>query len=281
LPPQARAPGPAELAAASQLLASLPPPLADAAREPFGARGLACALLLAPARGDARADGGLRARQVARLARADPAAAAEVERLAPLLESVGREARVVLLDLLLPALDLLSRAQAEALREDLAALAAEARGAPVFTWAVHRALSRRLERRLSGAGAAPVRHRTLGAVEVEALEVLSLVAWSGSADAAAAQAALDAAAPHLRLRARWRPLARERLAGGVGRALAALDLASPPIKEALLTACAAAAARDGRITPEEAAVLRAVAASLGCPVPPVVAPPAVAVRAAG
>jgi len=260
----AGAPGRAHVAAAGALLASLPPPLAGAAREPYGARALACALLLSP-------PGATRERQLARLAAAH-GAAAEVARLAPLLDGQGGEARVALYDLLSPTLDALSLPQAEALRAELAELAREAGHGAMLAWAFHRAMTRRLDRRLAGRAAQPVRYRTVSELEPEALVVLSLLAWAGAREPALAQAALDGATEALGERQRWRILPRERLAGdGPARALERLDQASASVKQRLLAACAAAAARDGWVTPQEAALVRAVAASLGCPLPPLVA----------
>jgi Zn-dependent protease with chaperone function len=260
----AGAPGYAHVAAAGALLASLPPPLASAAREPYGARALACALLLSP-------PGPTRERQLARLASAH-GAAAEVARLAPLLDGQGGEARVALYDLLSPTLDALSLPQVQALRAELAELAREAGHGAMLAWAFHRAMTRRLDRRLAGRAVQPVRYRTIADVEPEALVVLSLLAWAGAHDPALAQAALDGATEALGARERWRILPRERLASdGPARALERLDQASAPVKQQLLAACAAAAARDGWVTPQEAALVRAVAASLGCPLPPLVA----------
>jgi tellurite resistance protein len=44
--------------------------------------------------------------------------------------------------------------------------------------------------------------------------------------------------------------------------------ASPQLKKRVLDACAACVAADGRITVEEAELLRTIASALGCPVPP-------------
>lgn len=262
----AAAPGPAHVAAAAALLASLPPGLTGAAREPFGARALACGLLLAP-------PGPARDRQLARLAAADGAAAREVAALAPLLDAQGGDARVALFDLLAPALDALSAAQARTLRADLGDLARAAQHGAVLPWAFHRALTRRLDRRLGGRAAPRVRYGAVSQIAPEALVVLSLLAWAGARDAAQAQAALDAATADLGAPGAWRVLPRERLAGdGPARALEQLDQASPPLKARLVGACGAAAARDGVVTAAEGALVRAVASSLGCAVPLVAAP---------
>ena len=83
-----------------------------------------------------------------------------------------------------------------------------------------------------------------------------------------AQAALDAALPVLGIGASWRVLPRDRVgARRLDAALDRLDGAIPPLKARLVEACAAAVLSDGRVLPAEGELLRAVAASLGVPVP--------------
>ena len=50
--------------------------------------------------------------------------------------------------------------------------------------------------------------------------------------------------------------------------LSKLSMLSPLLKESLLVACADCAIHDGKVTPQEAEILRAVAESLDCPMPP-------------
>jgi hypothetical protein len=50
--------------------------------------------------------------------------------------------------------------------------------------------------------------------------------------------------------------------------LARLDEAAPQLKSRILTACAACALADRTVVPGEGGIVRAVATSLGCPVPP-------------
>ncbi len=258
-------PAPRHLAHASDLLARLAPQLAAAAREPFGARGIACALLLdgAPA---------IRAAQLDGLGRRDPAARFEVERLAPAVGALARADRTALLGLALPALDALSPAQAEALREDLRALAAADCTITAFEWAVQRIALRRLDR---GAGApAAARIRALDEAQQECLDLLSTLAWIGGREEAPAQQALDAGVAALGVRDRWRLLPSDRIGPErLDSALARLDQATPVVKGRVLAACVATVLADERVTIEEAEILRAVAASLGLPMPPIVPGP--------
>jgi Zn-dependent protease with chaperone function len=254
-------PEPRHVAHAASVLAALPPEIAAAAREPAGAAALVRAVL---ADGDSGADG----------AGTGPLPEGEVwARVAPLaaaLASAPRSARMAALGLALPALDGLTASDAEALVGDLAALAGRDGRTSVFEWAVQRMVRRRLARQLGGP-ARPPRLRTVDEVQVDLLDLLSIIAWAGTSAPEAAQAALDAALPVLGVPASWRILPRDKLgARRLDAALDRLDGAIPPLKSRIVEACAATVAFDGRVLPAEADMLRAVAASLGVPLPPIV-----------
>jgi len=264
-------PAPRHVAHAARVLRALPPEVQPAARAPAAAGALVRALL---------ADGDPASRAVQLGSLADTALRGEVERLARAVAGVAREDRMAVLDLALPALDGLVPDAAAALVRDLEALSAADGRTTVFEWAVLRIVRRRLARQL-GLGARPARLRVLDEVEEDVLDVLSTLAWGGTRDGAAAQAALEAALPVLGIRARWKVLPRDRVAAKrLEAALDRLDGAVPPLKARLVEACAAAVLSDGRVVPAEGELLRAIAASLGVPVPPLAVEEAVG-RAAG
>jgi hypothetical protein len=253
-------PGRDHLAQAARVLAALPADVLAAAREPASAAALVRALL---------ADPEPAARAVQLRALGDGAARAEVERLAAALRPVGRGERMAVVDLALPALDALPPGAASSLAADLEALARADGRTTLFEWAVLRIATRRLAGRRSGAPR--VTAHVLEDVQVDALDLLSALAWAGAGDAQSAQAALDAGAGALGVRG-WRVLPRDRIGGSrLEAALARLEGASPPLKARLLAACAAAVLADGRVRAAEGEIVRAVAASLGVPLPPLLA----------
>ena len=253
-------PLPVHVRAAGERLAALPPSALEAAREPFGARALVLALVL-------ERDEEARAGQLEAL-RADPAAAEEVRRLAGAVDSVPGRDRMALLGLALPALDHLSPPQARALSQELGAVAAAGERHTVFEWAAGRIVRRRLSPLHGGRAAPPGRVRSLDEVAPECLDLLSALAWAGERDPALAQRALEAGLRSLGIPASWRLLPRDRIDGArLDAALARLDEAAPPLKARLVAACAAVALADGVVTEREDEILRAVAASLGCPMP--------------
>jgi hypothetical protein len=255
---------------AAAVLAALPPEIGAAARDPATAPALVRAVLADP-------DPGVRA--VAAGLVADPATRDAMAPLAAALAALPHGARMAALGLALPALDGLSSGEASALVRDLAALAGADGRTSVLDWAVQRIVKRRLAPKLGGP-ARPARLRTLDEVEVDLLDVLSTLAWAGTSDPVVAQAALDAALPVLGVKGAWRLLPRDRVAvTRLDAALDRLDAAVPPVKARVVEACAATVLYDGRVLPPEAELLRAIALSLGVPVPPLLGDDAAAAAA--
>jgi hypothetical protein len=125
---------------------------------------------------------------------------------------------------------------------------------------------------MGGRLSTPVRARVLEEVQVECLELLSALAWAGQRDPTLAQRALEAGLHSLGVTGAWHLLPIGQVdATRLDKALARLDEASAPLKARLLSACAACALADGQVTAAEGEIVRAVAASLGCPMPPLLA----------
>jgi len=256
-PPGAALPG---LAAATLLLDGLPPALAAAAREPFGARALCCAVLL-----DARPE--VRARQLLLLGEGPEGD--EVKRLAPTLAAVDRPRRLALLDLALPALGAFSAPQRAQLQAELRRLAEADDRLSLTEWVYLRVIDRRLAR--LGTAGRPVRPRafTVEQVSVECRELLGLLARVGSRQEAAAQAALDAGVAALRLTPTWRlPPVSEQGSIKLDAVLGVLEATPFELRARVLRACEACASSDGALTDGEVELLHAVADAVGMARPP-------------
>jgi hypothetical protein len=127
-----------------------------------------------------------------------------------------------------------------------------------------------LRQRLREGAGEPIaaRYRKLGEIAEDARTLLSLVARvsgdaSGKAFAAGARV----------LELGWdAPSEGEKLtSASVSASLERLRLLAPFAKPALLRACVETVMADGRLRVAEAELLRAIAATLDCPVPPLVA----------
>jgi hypothetical protein len=246
------------------LLSRLPPVLREAAREPFVAQAIAHALLLSK-------DDDVRRRQIAQVAHDGPSGLdAELTRLAPEIARLGPAARLPLLDLALPALRSLSRAQLRSLVAGVERISAADPAPSVFAFTLGRALARHLRESLDAKARPRPGTRRIEDMGDEVRTLLGALAAAGHDDEAAARAAFAEAAGALGLPAHDPPIGRGKvLLEKLDAALDRLALLGAAPKGRLLSACALLVAHDGVIHVAEAELVRAVADSLGCPVPPV------------
>ena len=191
-------------------------------------------------------------------------------KLWPALEQCPISARLPLIDLALPALRRLSEPQYRAFRAAVERLIAADAKLSLFEFTLQRVLLRRLEPHFRPAPPPVVAYGSLRAVSRQASLLLSILAHAGQAQSEKASQAFARGAQHLadtRAMASLLPFEQCGLAD-LDRALAELARASPTMKLKLLEACAATIAFDKRVTIQEGELLRAIADSLDCPMPP-------------
>lgn len=257
------APWNAHLDAVRALLASLPEKVRDAAREPAGAQGLVCALLLDRDRSE------VRRAQLKRLrSTAGAGFAAAVEQLATALADVPEGFRLAVIDLCRSTLRELPDDDFEAFLQDVEALIQADARVSLFELAARRLLRRlRGAERRAGGGALPHLKSAAGlGAEISCL--LSALAYAGQPDAEAAAQAFAAAAQRAPAGVRLQLLPPDRC--GVAAVEGALDAVSrlePNAQRWLVEAALVCVAHSGRVEPREADLFRAIAAALDCPVP--------------
>jgi uncharacterized tellurite resistance protein B-like protein len=251
-------PTPESLQQAREQLAALPATLKEEAHTTLGALLLVHALLMQASSPT------LREQQSALLQ--SGLSGESLQRLGTLLEALEplpRSLHLVLLDLSLPALKQLSAEQCRAFLGDMTALMQADKRISLFEWCVYRIVQQHLVRQRVAHGRLAL--RDCG----EACEILlSVLVRAGHEREDDAQGAFIAAAAGID----WLQPASLRSSGiGPGdleRALARLQRLQPLQKPQLLKAMVLASCHDGRLLPEEQEILRAVAAILDCPLPP-------------
>lgn len=251
--------GPAHLDLAHAMLADLPEAIRDAVRHGVGARAVVYGLLLD------RRDAAVRAKQWEAIA-ADPPAAGLLRALEPSVAALSLMARLPLVDLAVPALRGMEPDERAVFHRVLDELAGADRRADLFEYALGRLARRHVSAAVGRADAAAIRYRHIGAVMPAIRTLLGALAWAGSDDAAAAERAWTAALHALG--AEGGVLPRSVSLSDVDSALTALAAASMEIRRAVVAACAACVAEDGELRAAEYELLRAVADSLDCPMPP-------------
>jgi len=256
-------PGLDQILYASLLIDQMPRPVVEAAHEPYGARAVVYALLLD------RLDE-MRQRQLASLKqRAESLSYQETLRLAPLIDQLAAEGRLPLVELTAPALKKLSPRQYATFRDNVEALVQADGKIELFEYAIHTVLLRHLDVYFGHRKPAAVRHRTVSAVLGPAATVLATLAQVGHDTEAQAERAFEAGMAQLAPETRPSPTKSATLQE-FDAALSELAQAAPKVKKRIVAACVACIAADKKVTPRESELLRVVAGTLGCPLPPMV-----------
>ena len=247
---------------AARLLDGLPEAVRTAAHEPYGARALVYALLL-------DRDAGVRRRQLEHLERAaDPGVFEETLRLVPVIVQLATAARLPVVEIALPALRELTAEQYRIFKANVAVLVEADEGIDLFEWTLQRILLHDLDAHHGGAKPPRVRHRSLEPLQSQCELLLSVLAHAGHRDGQAAETAFEAGRqalglPQAHLRGRT-----DATLEGLDGALTDLEGAAPQVKRRLLDAVVACVTADRQVTATEAELLRAISASLGVPMPP-------------
>jgi Zn-dependent protease with chaperone function len=258
-------PTPQHLRYAEQLRDALPDNLRAATREPLAATALIYALILS---GDEKQ----RADQLAGIAqRISPEVSTQAAVLFPDVAATVRRARLPLVNLATGSLRNLDPRDFAKFSGALDWLVGSDGQVELFEFVLQKIVRHHLGPKFGLARASSVQYYTLKPLVPDCAAVLSALANAGSDDAGEVQKAFAAGAPWLRAPADAPPELLSRGQCGVATTGAALDrlaLAAPIIKKNLLEACARAVGADGVIQETEAELLRAVADTLDCPIPP-------------
>jgi len=244
---------------------ALPETLRQAAREPQAAMAMLYAMLLSE-------DEAMHATQLAELAkRVTPDVVGKVNELYPDVSQAATRARLPLVNLTLPALRQLDAGMFTRFSDTLEWLIGSDGRVELFEFVLQKTLLRHLAPKFGLARPTAVQYYTLRPLVPDCALILSALAYVGSADAGEIQHAFVTGAPFLRAPEDSGLLLASPEQCGVEHVSAALDrlaLAAPIIKKNLLEAAAHVVGADGVILENEAELLRALADTLDCPIPP-------------
>jgi Zn-dependent protease with chaperone function len=240
-----------------RLLSELPHVLRDAKDSPFSACAIVYALLLSD-------EAPLRERQLAVVTeRSGDALQVETRRLAPVVDCMLKRDRLLLVELLAPALQRLTGEQRAGFSHTVQALIDADQQVSLFEYVLGYVLRERL-----GERARVGRHRSLSGVQQELSLLLSLLAYAGAAEPSHAERAFLSAAARVKgVRLVLAP-ASGRLLSGLAPALDSLRTLPSSLCAQVIDAAAHAALADRRVTHDEWTLLRATCAALRCPLPP-------------
>jgi len=259
-------PTPLHLRYAEALRNSFSEKVQSAAREPLDATALIYAMLLGP-------DETLRAKQLTELARrAAPGTGDKTAALWPEVAPITARARLPLVNLALPALRHLRPDEFEQFSQALQWLIESDGQIELFEFVLQKIVRRHLASQSSDTRSAAVKYDTLKPLVRDCSVVLSALSNASSSNTGEVEKAFRTGAPHLGANADGlRLLPREACAlEQLDTALDRLASAAPQIKKNLLEACVQVIGADGALQEREAELLRAIAETLDCPIPPFV-----------
>ncbi|MEO2009763.1 MAG: M48 family metallopeptidase [Pirellulaceae bacterium] len=253
-------PSPAHLLQAQKLIGEIPDSLKEAARSPFGARAVLYALLL-------NQEQEPREKQLAQLKQSAEAGLAELtESIFSEMSNLEPQHRLPLVEMTLGALKELSTTQHKHFMTNLNVLIRADDKIELFEWVVvrvvhhHLDLSRRSRPKKS----------SLKRLTASCHNLLSNLAWAGHEDPDEVLKAFNIGAKEIGISGlALTPQYRLNLSK-LGVALDKLNGVNLSEKKILLQACAQCILADQTVTVSEAELLRAIAESFECPMPPVV-----------
>jgi Zn-dependent protease with chaperone function len=260
-------PTPLHLKYAGQLRDSLPENIKSAASEPLDAVALIYAMLLSP-------DEKTRATQLTELARrVTPPICEKTIALFPEVAPVAAHAHLPIINLALGALRQLSAPQFGQFSQTLQWLVESGGKVDLFEFALQKIVLRHLAPQFNKSKSPVIQFYSIKPLVPDCVVLLSALANAGSNSAAEVQKAFAQGAPYLRTPndGDLQLLPAEQC--GVNQMDAALNRLTqtvPTIKKNLIEACIHTISADAVIQESEAELLRAIADTLDCPIPPFV-----------
>lgn len=253
-------PGLEQILYAAAILESMPQPVTDAVREPYGARAVVYCLLLAT-------DGPTRDKQLGVLHdHAEPQSYEETVRLAPLVRQLAADARIPLADMAIPALKELAPGQYDRFCEIVDALVRADNKIELFEYALQKMLLSTLDVHFGRRKPTRTQFYALGQLGGPLSVVLGTLAHAGNKDPELAGTAYRNAMQFLD-RPEPIPSRSECSLRAFDEALAQLAATSLKLKQRILDACQLCIVADEKVTTRERELVRVVAAVLECAVP--------------
>jgi Zn-dependent protease with chaperone function len=254
-------PSAANLAAAHQQIEGIPAQFLNAAREPSGARAVIFSLLL-------HSDSAIRNAQLEFVkASTDSGVYAELERLCSSDLQVARDSRFAVATIATSSLRQLSEDQYTRFKHNLNHLISLDGKVSLFEWALQKTLTKNLDAVLLESAGSALGNLDLSEAVEAASVVMSILAYCDPQDDMSPRQVMDVGKENLGFEIDLIPLASISI-GLLNDAATRLSDLKPLQKPKFLKACAAMITADGNIAAIESELLRAVAATIDCPMPP-------------
>jgi len=254
-------PGDAHIAHARKVIDSMPDELEKAAHETYSARAIVYLVLL-------DSDELVRSRQIDYLSNsADMFVLSRFKELMQYANEVTPHMRLPLVELALPALRQLSESQYGKFKDNVEALIHEDHKVGLSEWALQRVVNKHLGEALEGKRSKHT-NVTLKELQDHIARLMSMLAYADRSSGIAPAQAFEKGKAVLDLDISLLPK-QELSLSSLNAALDALADLRPLRKPKLLKACIATITADNVVSPVEQELVRAIADTLDCPMPPI------------
>jgi Zn-dependent protease with chaperone function len=258
-------PNTGHVAYSHDLIASMPNELVDGIHDLFSSRAVVFALLLDD-------DEAIRQKQldVVRTKEGEPTEH-ETIRLAPFVKQPGKIARLPIIEMVQSTLTEMSPEQYETFRVTVDELVKADGKIDLFEFMLQRVLIDHLDRMMFGKKPPAMKFQSIDAVLAECGALISCLARVGHSDEGETSGAYQQAMDVIQT-SKQKPALLSKSDCSlkvVSSSLEKLSHGSPLVKKALLSSAMTCIAADGKVTVEESELVRAIADSLDCPIPPI------------
>jgi len=256
---------PRNLTYAAGLRASFSERMMGAAREPFSATALIYALLLS----DNARDRQIQLDEAATLT--EEALLTQAIEYLDETSSMTNGQKLALVNLSLHALRQMSAEQFTHFYDTVKVLSESDRTITLFEFTLQKILLRYLTHFYKKGSKPVIQYYSINQLQSECSTLLSMLAWHGGDDELDVKSAFQAGAAFLEFKSTVELLPRDQCTlANFDKSLDILNQTSMLVRRNILDACAAVVASDNVIKEQEAQLLRAIAESLNCSLPPLV-----------
>ncbi len=257
-------PGEKEIETAREIIKLIPEEIHDAIHDTYGARAIIYCMVI-------NREEYIRKKQLEHIkTNGDQGIYDLCLKYLPVVDNVPRRCRLPLIDMGLPALRELSQKQYKKFKDNLKELIAADAALDLFEWCIQRIIFEHLDKALFMAKPLSEKYKSFDEIKEECNNLFSVLAYAGHKKKEDAELAYKAAMNEIGL-TDINIIEKPNISlTKFDSSLDHLLLLKPLLKESLLKACLISAMTDNEMTSRELELIRAIADTLNCPIPPMV-----------
>jgi Zn-dependent protease with chaperone function len=256
-------PGDQELNSAREIIKDIPEDLRDASHNPYGARAVIYCMLI-------NRESSVKAQQLKYIETNGDRGIYELcQKYLDPVHALKRRYRLPLIDMAMPAIRELSKTQYDMFKKNTDALIAADASLDLFEWSLRKILYKHLGEAFHEIKTPKPKYNSFKPLHDDCQSLISVLAHAGHKEIDVVRIAYNKAMDMIGIDDRDLLPKSDISLTNFDAAVDKLNLIQPLSKKILLNACLACITADEKITSREVELLRAVADTLNCPIPPI------------